>query len=162
MASAPCPTDLRNSTPAPITAGNVNWLSAIRPHEWLLACNPFRARIGPIAIGFWLGGIALGIGGLILGARMPYRHPVGVSLSILWWGIYLGCFGASIGASVGAWFGLRANSGPAVPSQVSHGAGELPNCYGLNSTVKKRSEETWQPCCFTIHWFSSICSTLER
>ena len=37
---------------------------------------------------------------------MPYRHPVGVTISILWWGIYLGCLGASIGAGIGGLVGL--------------------------------------------------------
>jgi hypothetical protein len=32
---------------------------------------------------------------------MPYRHPVAVTTSVLWWGIYLGCFGTGIGALVG-------------------------------------------------------------
>jgi hypothetical protein len=31
---------------------------------------------------------------------MPYRHPVAVAVSVLWWGIYLGCFGGSVGALV--------------------------------------------------------------
>jgi len=37
-----------------------------------------------------------------LGASMPYRHPVGVTISILWWGIYVGCFGMCLGAALGA------------------------------------------------------------
>jgi hypothetical protein len=32
---------------------------------------------------------------------MPYHHPVGIAISVIWWGIYLGCFGASLGALVG-------------------------------------------------------------
>ena len=54
-------------------------------------------------IGFWLGGALLGIGGCILGGLMPYSHPVAVTISVLWWGIYLGCLGASIGALLGCW-----------------------------------------------------------
>jgi hypothetical protein len=34
---------------------------------------------------------------------MPYRHPVAVTMSILWWGILLGSFGASIDALFGVW-----------------------------------------------------------
>ena len=60
--------------------------------------SPWVARP---TVGFWLGGGLLGTGGLILGACMPYQHPVGVVISALWWGIYLGCFGASVGALVG-------------------------------------------------------------
>jgi hypothetical protein len=32
---------------------------------------------------------------------MPYRHPVAVAISALWWCIYFGCFAASVGALVG-------------------------------------------------------------
>jgi hypothetical protein len=58
-------------------------------------------RFSPVAIGFWLGGAGMGMGGCLLGALMPYRHPVAVAISVLWWGIYFGCFGASVGALVG-------------------------------------------------------------
>jgi hypothetical protein len=55
-------------------------------------------RFNRVSVGFWLGGATLGTGGCILGACMPYHHPVAVTLSILWWGTYFGCLGASIGA----------------------------------------------------------------
>jgi hypothetical protein len=59
-----------------------------------------RRRFDWITLGFRLGGAALGTAGCILGACMPYHHPVAVVISVLWWGIFLGCFGASIGALV--------------------------------------------------------------
>jgi hypothetical protein len=62
-----------------------------------------RRRLNPVTVGFWLGGFVLGTGGAIVGACMHYRHPVAVTLSSLWWGIYFGCFGASIGALFGLW-----------------------------------------------------------
>jgi hypothetical protein len=34
---------------------------------------------------------------------MPYRHPVAVTANLLWWGIFLGCLGASLGALLGLW-----------------------------------------------------------
>jgi hypothetical protein len=55
-----------------------------------------------ITIGFWLGGLALGTGGCVLGG-WRYGHPVGVAAGMLWWGIYLGSFGASLGALIGLW-----------------------------------------------------------
>ena len=64
-------------------------------------------RLARSTIGFWVGGGLLGTGGAILGVCMPYHHPVAVVLSALWWGIYLGCFGASVGALI-AWFTERA------------------------------------------------------
>src|SRR5262245_5321856 len=55
------------------------------------------------SIGFLLGGFILGTTGAIIGACLPYSHPVGVMISALWWGIYSGCFGASLGALLGLW-----------------------------------------------------------
>jgi hypothetical protein len=57
--------------------------------------------LSPVTIGFWLGGAGMGVGGGLLGALMAYRHPVAAAISVLWWGIYFGCFGASVGAVVG-------------------------------------------------------------
>jgi hypothetical protein len=61
-------------------------------------------------VGFWVGGIVLGVSGCIVGGLMPYRHPVGVALSVLWWGIYLGCAGASI-VSLACWLTQREPEG---------------------------------------------------
>jgi hypothetical protein len=57
-------------------------------------------RFKPVTIGFWLGGGLLGTAGCILGVCMPYHHPVAVAISVLWWGIYLGFLGASLGVLV--------------------------------------------------------------
>jgi hypothetical protein len=73
-------------------------------------------------LGFWLGGGVLATGGCILGVCMPYRHPVAVLISALWWGIFLGAFGTSIGAILGLW----AEQMPAPPSRRSDGAGTSP------------------------------------
>jgi hypothetical protein len=29
---------------------------------------------------------------------MPYHYPVAMAISVIWWGIYIGCLGASLGA----------------------------------------------------------------
>jgi hypothetical protein len=71
-----------------------------------------RAWFNPL-IGFWVGGIVLGAAGCLLGAFMPYRQPVAVAVSVLWWGVYLGCFGASVGALIA----LFTENTPAPPSQ---------------------------------------------
>jgi hypothetical protein len=34
---------------------------------------------------------------------MPYRHPGAVTANLLWWGLFLGCLGASLGALLGLW-----------------------------------------------------------
>ena len=66
------------------------------------AAHPLRRQYSAVTIGFWLGGIALGIAGCLIGASMHHRHPVGVMAGALWWGIYFGCLGASIGAVLGS------------------------------------------------------------
>jgi hypothetical protein len=74
--------------------------------------GPARSpRLARPTIGFWLGGGLLGTAGCILGVCMPYHHPVAVMISALWWGIYLGCFGASVGALIGV-FTERAPARP--------------------------------------------------
>ena len=78
---------------------------AVRFHKWRSVPKVVRGA-DRVAIGLFLGGVVLGTAGCILGACMPYRHPVGVTISILWWGIYLGCLGASIGAGIGGLVGL--------------------------------------------------------
>jgi hypothetical protein len=118
MASETRLTDLRNQPPSPITAGNGDGQRAVRPPSGEPAADPTRRRFDRVTIGFWLGGLALGTGGCLLGAWMPYHHPVAVTVSVLWWGIYLGCLGASLGAL----FGLLTVHTPASPSRGADGA----------------------------------------
>ena len=65
--------------------------------------NAPRRRRFNRAVCFWSGGGLPGVAGGILGICMPYHHPVAMAASALWWGIYLGCLGASIGALLGLW-----------------------------------------------------------
>ena len=123
MANTPRWTNLWNPPPPPATAGNGYGPSAGRPHKWRQAALPCRRRFGRDVIGFWLGGAVLGVGGCILGACMPYSHPVGVAISVLWWGIYLGCLGASLGAL----FALGMTRTPTSPVQQSGGGNKPPN-----------------------------------
>ena len=83
----------------------------------------------PVTIGFWLGAAGMGTGGCLLGALMPYRHPVAVALSVLWWGLYFGCFGASVGALVG----VLTDRAPPRLSATGDGAGMVPTELGLDS-----------------------------
>jgi hypothetical protein len=101
-------TDRRNLTSSPVTVGNAECKSA-----------GHRVRFDR-SVGFWLGGVVLGTAGCIIGASLPYHHPVAVTMSILWWGIYLGCFGASVGALIG---GLTERAA-AAPSRESDGTGK--------------------------------------
>jgi hypothetical protein len=84
---------------------------------------------------------------------MPYHHPVAVVLSALWWGIYLGCFGASVGALI-AWFTERApapasrgvegrcfSAAPAtMPAACSVPQEERVDCYDHKPDREDRSE----------------------
>jgi hypothetical protein len=64
--------------------------------------NQRRPRFDRVS-GFLVGGIVLGTTGAVLGACLPYAHPVASILSALWWAVYFGCFGANIGALLGLW-----------------------------------------------------------
>jgi hypothetical protein len=102
----PATESLEERAPSTITC-NPAWGKA-RQHQGLSAPREqarksvvHTGRFSPVTIGFWLGGVGLGTGGCLLGALMPYGHPVAVTISVLWWGLYFGCFGASVGALVG-------------------------------------------------------------
>ena len=89
-----------------------------------------RARIA-----FWFGAIVLGIGGCILGACMPYTHPVALTISALWWGLFLGCFGGSLGA---LYCVLTEGSSPS-RSPVSDGAAKLPDGPAISAFTAGRN-----------------------
>jgi hypothetical protein len=80
----------RNSIPAPSRVGAPKRRRTVR-----------RRRFDWAVVGFWLGAVGLGTVGCVLGASFPYVRPVAIVLSTLWWGIYLGALGASLGAVVG-------------------------------------------------------------
>ena len=121
MSNPPRLTELRNPSPSSPTATKKAWQGSVRSPNVRL-----RRRFDR-TIGFWLGGALLGVGGCILGSCMPYRHPVAVTISVLWWGIYLGCFGAGVGALIGT----LTKRGPAALSRVPGGASEFPNWEDL-------------------------------
>ena len=102
MTSTPFLKDPRKTRRSPTTLGSWELQDAVRLHAGQAAPNGVRRRFDRV-IGLWLGGIVLGTGGCILGASLPYRHPVGVTLSVLWWGFYFGCFGMWLGAVLGMW-----------------------------------------------------------
>ena len=71
-----------------------------RARRKLVDSVPSR-RFDRASIGFWLGGATFGTVGCILGYCMPYHHPVAIAISMIWWGIYIGCLGASLGGLIG-------------------------------------------------------------
>jgi hypothetical protein len=118
MVNPTCLTDLGNPPLAPIAARPRERQRALRPRGWQPAANAIRRRFDLVAIGFWLGAFALGAGGCIIGACLPYRHPVAVTICVLWWGIYFGSFGAWLGAVIGMVMNTRADA-----SQLADGTG---------------------------------------
>jgi hypothetical protein len=91
-------------------------------------------RFSPVTVGFWLGGAGMGMGGCLLGALMPYRHPVAVTISVRCWGVYFGCFRASIGALIGVFTDRR----PTRPCRISHVAGKGPTESGQADGIPGR------------------------
>jgi hypothetical protein len=108
-----------------------DWQESARPRTYQAADHAYRRRFDGVAVGFWLGGLVLGTAGCILGACMPYRHPVAVTISVVWWGIYLGCSGAGFGALFGMWIDRT----PAPPSRSANEStcagsyGRWPTCH---------------------------------
>jgi hypothetical protein len=115
--------------------------------------SPTRSpRLSRPTIGFWLGGGLLGTAGCLLGVCMSYRHPVAVAISTFWWGIYLGCLGASVGALIGLFTerapaplsrGVDGESRPAAPATIP------PACKSLSggSRIRKNSGQTCPNSC---------------
>ena len=89
MPNTPCTREQSTFFPSSVTEGTRE------PHR-----VP-RGRGSRITLGFWLGGIIFGKAGCIFGASLSYHDPVARVLSVLWWGIYWGCLGASLGALPG-------------------------------------------------------------
>jgi hypothetical protein len=62
---------------------------------------------------------------------MPYTHPVAIAISMIWWGIYIGCFGASLGALFGlfTYFALSSERTEADghPTSEKHGINRSPH-----------------------------------
>jgi hypothetical protein len=126
------PTDGQHLTLSPGPSGNGQWQRRAGTEKGPAAVNPFRRRCDWVTLGFRLGGALLGTGGCILGACMPYQDPVGVAISMLWWGIYLGCFGASIGALAA----LLAQRAPVAPLQGWDDAGKPPAGADLDAPAR--------------------------
>ena len=118
MATTPRLIDPQDPPRSPTTGGNGHWRGAVRSYHGQPAADLCRRRFNRVALGFWLGGLVLGTGGCIFGTCQPYQHSVAVTISVLWWGIYFGCFGASIGALVGLWMD---GTGFSIPGVGWHG-----------------------------------------
>jgi hypothetical protein len=99
MTTTPLLTGSNNSHAAPSVAAQSHWQRPNRAHT--SQSDTHRSRFNPTTIGFWLGGLLGGAAGCAYAASLPYRYPVGVTVGELWWAIYLGCLGASLGALLG-------------------------------------------------------------
>jgi hypothetical protein len=132
VADTPRSTELRNPPPSPIPPSTWEEPGADPPRTGPGEANPFRRRFARVTLGFLVGGLALGTAGCLLGACMPYKRPAAVAMSVLWWGIYLYCFGASLGALLA----LFTEPTPLWPPRGPGGAGEPPSAADLDSIAR--------------------------
>ena len=105
-------TERRRPPLPPVTTKKRGQRTAPRRSKGKSAASPNRRPFDRVAFGFWLGAIALGTAGCLLGASMPYHHSIAVAASTVWWGAYLGCLGAGVGGLAGLWR-KRAPAAPA-------------------------------------------------
>ena len=96
MASTKCSSDSRRRTYVPLIAKSDSRTETTRNGKMPTVADPLRPR-DRVSVGFWIGAVTLGIAGCVLGGYMPYQHPVATTMSVIWWGIFMGCFGGSLG-----------------------------------------------------------------
>jgi hypothetical protein len=130
MVNTECSTDSRKLTLAAVIAESEPWTGTTRAERRRAVASPSR-RFDRVSIGCWLGGATFGIGGCILGGCMPYHHPVAIAISVIWWGIYIGCLGASLGALFGLFTQCAPSSGRTeavgYPPTKEHSINRLPH-----------------------------------
>ena len=130
MANTECSTDSWKPTLLAVIVENEARTGTTRAGRPRAVASPSR-RFDRVRFGFWLGGATFATGGCILGGYMPYTHPVAIAISMIWWGIYAGCFGASLGALLGllVYCGPPSGQTEAVghPSTEKHGINRSPH-----------------------------------
>src|SRR5262249_8397537 len=124
MANAECSTDCQKPRLARVIIEDEAWTGTTRAGKRQAVARPSR-RLNRVSLGFWLGGATFGIGGCIIGCCMPYHHPVAVAIGVMWWGIYIGCLGASLGAL----FGLLTQCAPSHGQTEAGGHSPPQSCY---------------------------------
>ena len=100
MVNKECSSDSRKLPLLTVIVKNEARIGTAHAGRSRAVASPSR-RFDRVSIGFWLGGATFATGGFILGGCMPYTHPVAIAISIIWWGIYTACLGASLGALLG-------------------------------------------------------------
>src|SRR5262249_11440739 len=93
------PANNETTTFVPVTAESAVRTGTARAERKRTSARLPR-RSDRVSLGFWVGGATFGTAGCVAGYLMPYHHPVAIAVSVIWWGIYIGCFGASLGALV--------------------------------------------------------------
>jgi hypothetical protein len=154
IVDAPGLKNRRNARRSPTNVGSWDWQEAVNPRFRHPLTNAVRRRFDRVT-GSWLGGILLGIGGCIFGTCTSYRHPVGVTISALWWGIYFGCFGIWLGSA----FGMLAERVRSSLSERSDGKADETEYAQLDGRADPSQERAARP-----GWVrETVCeSTLTR
>jgi hypothetical protein len=111
--------DPRSSPATLVFKGAGQCQRANRPDKGRPVASPCRRRFDRVTLCFWVGGALATAAGGLFAASMPYQYPVGLAISVLWWGIYGGCTGASLSALF-CWLVERT---PASPPRGSDDAG---------------------------------------
>jgi hypothetical protein len=125
----------RNSqkpTLVPVITESEVWIGSTRRARERTVATPFR-RFNRVTIGFWLGAATSGTVGCIIGGCMPYHHLVVTAINMIWWGIYFGCLGGSLGALLG-WFAQN------LCSRTGTRTSEIPSC-SENDSGRVRTDE---------------------
>jgi hypothetical protein len=112
MLGAPTVTTARNRKQPRIAAGE-DQQESVQARECEPAYQASKRPVDRVTVGFWLGAVILGAAGCIAGVRMAYAHSTAMAMSVLWWGLYFGCTGASFGALIGLWMDRT----PALPAR---------------------------------------------
>jgi hypothetical protein len=95
-------TDRQTPSPAPAIEQRAENESAVPTDRVQARADAVRRRRwDPITIGMLAGGLVLAAVGVAVAASHSYAHPAARAASLIWWGIYCGAFGASIGALPG-------------------------------------------------------------
>jgi hypothetical protein len=94
--------DRRTRGPATaIVRGEEGEVVVLAARERVGNCAVRHRGADPITIGMLAGGLLLGALGVAVAASYSYAHAAGMVISLIWWGIYFGALGASIGALPG-------------------------------------------------------------
>ena len=139
MTNTECSLESRKTVLVPVIAKDEVRTGTARARRKRSVSEPSR-RFDRASIGFWLGGATFATVGCIVGYCMPYHRPVAIAISMIWWGIYIGCLGASLGALIG----LFTRFAPARTENVGHSLSQQRSIEWSRRTVANENSRLVQ------------------